>query len=97
MAVSSAYNPAYGVQSGPRTGHEGRLAGVGGNAEAAMGQFHPAASIPGGMTMPMTLTEVTADSVQVQELAPLYAGPTAAPVPATGRGRWFQVYAAGRA
>lgn len=75
---------------------KGRLAGVGGNQAAALGHFHPVASIPGGMTMPMTLTIVTADSVQVHELAPLYAGVTAAPVPATARGRWFQLWAAGR-
>lgn len=76
---------------------KGRLAGVGGNQAGAMGQWHPVASIPGGMTMPMTLTVVTADSVQVHELAPLYAGFNAAPLPATARGRWFQLWAAGRA
>lgn len=75
---------------------KGRLAGVGGNQAAAMGCWHPVASIPGGMVMPMTLTVVTADTVQVHELMPLYVGPQAAPVPATARGRWFQLWAAGR-
>lgn len=74
-----------------------RLAGVESNQAAAMGSYHPAASIPGGMTMPMTLTIVTADTVQVHECAPLYAGPLGAPVPATAPGRWFQLRAAGRA
>lgn len=82
-----------------RTGHpyRDRISGVAGNYAAAQGQFHPVATIDGGMVMPMTLTVVTADTVQVHQLAPLYAGPTAAPVPATAPGKWFQVWAAGRA
>jgi hypothetical protein len=87
---------AYGVQSGPVTPLRARVAGVGGNYAAAQGNFHPVASIPGGMTMPMTLTTVTADTVQVQQLVPLYADPNGAPIPATAAGQWNQVWAAGR-
>lgn len=74
-----------------------RIAAVGGNQAAALGHFHPAATIPGGMRAPMTAFYVSADKVQVQQCAPLYAGPAAAPVPATAPGRWFQLTAAGRA
>jgi hypothetical protein len=74
-----------------------RINAVGGNMPAALGQYHPAATIPGGMVMPMTKIIVTADSVQVHQAAPLYTDPTAAPVPATAPGNWFQLYAAGRA
>jgi hypothetical protein len=63
---------------------------------AAMGHFHPVASIPGGMRAPVTAVIVTADKVQVHQCAPLYLDPNGAPVPATARGRWFQLYAAGR-
>ena len=87
---------AYGVQSGPVTPLMGRLAGVGGNYAAAQGNFHPAATIPGGMTMPMTLSVVSADAVQVHDLVPLYAGPRGDPIPATAAGQWNQVWAAGR-
>ena len=87
---------AYGVQSGPPTPLMGRLAGVGGNIAGAMGNYHPVATIPGGMTMPMTLVAVTADAVQVHDLVPLYGDPNAAPIPATAAGQWNQVWAAGR-
>lgn len=105
MRGSGGYEPmhvtsvpgAYGVQSGPPTDLMGRIAGVGGNFAAAQSAFHPSATIPGGMTMPMTMTIVTADAVQVHQMTPLYAGPTAAPVPATATGQWHQVWAAGRA
>lgn len=104
MRGSGGYEPmhlgaardAYGVQSGPVTPLMGRLAGVESNYAAAQGNFHPVASIPGGMTMPMTLTHVTADSVQVHQLTPLYADPNGAPIPATAVGQWNQVWAAGR-
>lgn len=52
---------------------------------------------PMQMVMPITLVEVTADGVQVREAQPLYAGPRGATIPATGPGRWQQLYAAGRA
>jgi hypothetical protein len=74
----------------------GRLAGVESNYAAAQGNFHPAATIPGGMTMPMTLTTVTADTVQVHQMTPLYGAPDSAPIPATAAGQWNQVHAAGR-
>lgn len=74
----------------------GRISGVDGNQAAAIGQWHPSASIPGGMTMPMVSVIVTADRVQVQEMAPLYGAPTSAPIPATAPGNWFQLHAAGR-
>lgn len=74
-----------------------RIATVGGNQAAAQGGYHPSASIPGGMVMPLTSYYVTADRVQVQQMVPLYTDPTAAPVPATAPGQWAQVYAAGRA
>jgi hypothetical protein len=74
-----------------------RIAGAGGNPAAAMGHFHPSAQIPGGMQAPMTCYQVSADRVQVQQMTPLYTDPNGAPVPATAPGRWFQVYAAGRA
>jgi hypothetical protein len=74
----------------------GRIAGVESNYAAAQGNFHPATTIPGGMTMPMTLTTVTADTVQVDQLTPLYADPNGAPIPATAVGQWDQVRAAGR-
>lgn len=73
-----------------------RIAGVGGNQAAAIAHFHPVSTIPGGMTMPATLTVVTADTVEVHECAPLYADPNAAPIPATARGQWFQLRAAGK-
>jgi hypothetical protein len=74
-----------------------RIAGVGGNMPAAMGHFHPSAQIPGGMRAPMVRVIVSADRVQVHQATPLYTARTAAPVPATAPGRWFQLYAAGRA
>jgi len=75
----------------------GRLAGVESNYAAAQGNFHPATTIPGGMTMPMTLTVVdAAGTVQVDQLTPLYADPNGAPIPATAVGQWDQVRAAGR-
>ena len=74
-----------------------RVAGVGGNMPAAMGHYHPATTIPGGMLAPMARVIVTADRVQVMQATPLYADPNGAPIPATAPGRWFQVYAAGRA
>lgn len=74
-----------------------RIAGVGGNPAAAMGHYHPVATIPGGMVAPATHVIVTADRVQVHQCAPLYADPNGAPIPATAPGRWFQLYAAGRA
>ena len=86
----------YGRQSGPVTPMMARVAGVGGNYAAAQGNYHPVATIPGGMTMPMTLVAVTADAVQVHQLTPLYADPNAAPIPATAAGRWNQVWAAGK-
>ena len=89
-------NGAYGVQSGPVTPLMRRLAGVGGNYAAAQGNYHPVATIPGGMTMPLTLVAVTADDVQVHDLVPLYGDPNAAPIPATAAGQWNQVWAAGR-
>jgi hypothetical protein len=73
-----------------------RIATVGGNQAAALGHYHPSASIPGGMVMPMTSFYVTADRVQVQQMTPLYTDPNAAPIPATAPGRWVQLYAAGR-
>lgn len=91
----NAPTDVYGVQSGV-TPLMGRLAGAEGNYAAAMGNFHPSATIPGGMTMPMTLTSVTADAVQVQEMTPLYADPNGAPIPATSAGQWDQVWAAGK-
>jgi hypothetical protein len=74
-----------------------RIIGVGGNMPAAMGQYHPVSDIPGGMRAPMTRVIVTADTVQVHQMVPLYADPNGAPIPATAPGRWFQVTAAGRA
>jgi hypothetical protein len=61
---------------------------------ASMGSFH--APPPMVQTMPMTVVIMTADSHQVAEAWPLYAGPRGAPVPATGPGQWVQVHAAGR-
>jgi hypothetical protein len=71
-----------------------RIAGVGGNLAASIGDYHPVASMP--MQAPVPLVRVSADRVQISECVPLYAGVTAAPVPATAPGRWFQLYAAGR-
>lgn len=90
----NAPTDVYGVQSG--TPLMGRLAGVESNIAAAQGNFHPSAEIPGGMTMPMTLTTVTADTVQVDQMTPLYGAPDGAPIPATAAGQWDQVRAAGR-
>ena len=92
----NAPTDVYGRQSGPVPPLMDRVAGVGGNIAAAMGNFHPVATIPGGMTMPMTLTAVSADDVQVHQLTPLYADPNGAPIPATAVGQWDQVWAAGR-
>lgn len=74
-----------------------RIAGVGGNQAAAIGSYHPSATIPGGMRAPMTAYTVTADRVQVQQMTPLWMDPNGAPVPATAPGQWFQIHAAGRA
>jgi hypothetical protein len=62
---------------------------------AGMGQYHPAP--PQEQVMPMTIVIMTADTHQVAEAWPLYAGPRGAPIPATGPGQWVQVHAAGRA
>lgn len=74
-----------------------RIRGVESNQAAAIGQYHPSASIPGGMVMPMPKVIVTADAVQVHQQAALYTDPNGAPVPATAPGNWFNLYAAGRA
>lgn len=74
-----------------------RIAGVGGNQAAAIGHWHPSASIPGGMRAPTVAVIVTADRVQVSHMTPLYADPNGAPIPASAPGRWQQIYAAGRA
>lgn len=65
--------------------------------------LRPSQPLPGGhpvppheMVMPLTIVEVTADGVTVREAQPIYAGPRGAPIPATGPGRWQQLYAAGR-
>lgn len=61
---------------------------------AAMGTMHPVP--PQVMETPLTVVIVTADTHQVAEMVPLYAGPRGAPVPATAPGQWVQVHAAGR-
>lgn len=73
-----------------------RIAGVESNPAAAIGHFHPVADMP--MRAPTTAVRVSADRVQVEDLVPLYvaSGTSAAPVPASRPGRWFQLYAAGR-
>jgi hypothetical protein len=61
---------------------------------ATMGSYHPAP--PMVQEMPMTVVIMTADTHQVAEAWPLFAGPRGAPIPATGPGQWVQVHAAGR-
>lgn len=89
---------AYGLPDylHPQTDLAGRVAGVGGNMPAAMGNYHPAGTPDTLMVMPMVAVRVGADRVQVEHLQPLWVGPAAAPVPASSPGRWAQLYAAGQ-
>jgi hypothetical protein len=88
-----AYRAAVAYPGG--TALRGRISGVGGNMPAAVGNYHPVADMI--MTQPMTRVAVTADKVQVEQVTPLWAGPRGDTIPATARGQWFQLYAAGRA
>lgn len=54
----------------------------------------PVAPMP--MTMPLSVVEITADGISIEQAQPIYAARGGAPIPATGRGEWDQLHAAGR-
>ena len=51
---------------------------------------------PHPMVMPLTVVEISADGISVQEAHPIYAARGGAPIPATGTGQWDQLHAVGR-
>ena len=69
-----------------------RIARQPGNAAGHMGDFHPVAPMP--MTMPVSVVYVDGDATVIEEAAPLVTNRGV--VPATGKGQWDQIHAAGR-
>jgi hypothetical protein len=69
-----------------------RLATSPGQAE-----YHPYGTGATPMTMPLDRVMITAEGMTSETLQPIYAGDASgAPIPATARGSWGQLYAAGR-
>jgi hypothetical protein len=69
-----------------------RIASQPGNQAAHMGTYHPVADME--HVMPLSVVEVSGSGMQVSEAVPLVTDRGV--VPATGRGSWAQVHAAGR-